>query len=548
MNKWHVLSSMIAMSLFLALRLSDAPAPEFFVLLAILFFLPMTLHFIGQESEEKTESGIYHWLMRIFPIAAILATCAFIFHSPWFGAGWLLYTICLALFGFLRFIKRGLYPLSESIIDSAFMYLSLGGGWFFVYTADVPIMTFSPLMILLTAIHFHYSAFFIPIFHGLLGRLQKKQSVLYQLSAYIIISSPILIAIGISFSRLFDTFSVLLYVFALYIYGFIALKTKFRSKIAKGWILCSAIFLMGTIVLSLVYSTGMLTGKNYIGIEEMIWFHGSVNAFCVILPGIIGWMMERPASPLPKKDLPFSRLFGRGRLADQLMQEGMIDLKRHPQGLVDSLDCLNGEHFSAESVAPVIRSFYENPARYRLKAAVSFHKWIRPLIVMMDPLFKRMGQLHLGTSSIPYEMKGEIRPINSKRDGREGVRAWVRTNEEHQQVFFALYATHQRNGICYMNIALPLPFSQLTAILKPSNDNRDFLLRSNISRSRQGDEGMYFHTSFITIKLPMEEHFQMIEQTHECLTAIHRMKVFGIPFLTIHYDIQQKTTALDRDH
>ncbi|MEH7802509.1 YndJ family transporter, partial [Bacillus pumilus] len=120
------------------------------------------------------------FLMKAFPLAALCATTAFIYHSAWFASGWLLYTILLALFGFCRLLKRGIFPLHELMIDGAWMYLALGGLWFWLYTADIQVMTFSPIIVLLTAIHFHYSAFFIPLFYGFLGRQRTKETALYK--------------------------------------------------------------------------------------------------------------------------------------------------------------------------------------------------------------------------------------------------------------------------------------------------------------------------------------------------------------------------------
>ncbi|MDG3043568.1 YndJ family transporter [Bacillus sp. B6(2022)] len=97
--------------------------------------------------------------MKAFPLAALCATGAFIYHSLWLALGWLFFTMILALFGFTRLLKRGAHPLHELMIDGACMYIALGGLWFWLYIADIQVMTFSPMIVLLTAIHFHYSAF-----------------------------------------------------------------------------------------------------------------------------------------------------------------------------------------------------------------------------------------------------------------------------------------------------------------------------------------------------------------------------------------------------
>lgn len=60
---------------------------------------------------------------------------------------------------FHPFAEKRAHPLHELMIDGACMYIALGGLWFWLYIADIQVMTFSPMIVLLTAIHFHYSAF-----------------------------------------------------------------------------------------------------------------------------------------------------------------------------------------------------------------------------------------------------------------------------------------------------------------------------------------------------------------------------------------------------
>lgn len=538
MNKWHLASSLTFMSYFIATRFMTGLIAEFFVLLAILFFLPTALHFFEKEGKKHKEEGLIGFLMKAFPLASLCATAAFIYHSAWFASGWILYTILLALFGFSRLLKRGIFPLHELMIDGAWMYLALGGLWFWLYTADIQVMTFSPIIVLLTVIHFHYSAFFIPLFYGFLGRQQVKETALYKAAGWVILLSPVMIAVGISFSRLFDTFSVILYVVALYIYGILCMKTRFWSTLAKGLVVFSSLVLMGTIVLSLLYSAGMLMRVTYISIDQMIWFHGSINAFFVILPGLIGWLIEGPKDQLKQKNFPISKVHGRFQMFS-FQEESVLDPEK--LGLVDSLDELNGTTFSADRVSPVIRRFYEDPMAFTLKAAVSFHWWIRPIVFLLQPLFKKIGQLYLGLSRHPYEMKGCLIRFQHPKEERKNVRAWIRHNAKGEQVFFALYALHHDATAGYMNIALPLPYTQLTAILKPFNEKEDFILKSTCPKGSTGDEGLYLHTPFITMQLPMEESFHMKPETDQSLTAVHQMKLFGIPFLTIHYQIDSES-------
>ncbi|WEZ72186.1 YndJ family transporter [Bacillus altitudinis] len=106
MNKWHLMCSIMLLSCFLVTRLTTAPIPEFFVLIAILFFLPAFLHFFYQEEKKRQQEGLIGFIMKAFPVAALCATGAFIYHSLWLALGWLFFTMILALFGFTRLLKK----------------------------------------------------------------------------------------------------------------------------------------------------------------------------------------------------------------------------------------------------------------------------------------------------------------------------------------------------------------------------------------------------------------------------------------------------------
>ncbi|MDQ0817246.1 hypothetical protein QF033_001824 [Bacillus pumilus] len=65
----------------------------------------------------------------------------------------------------------------------------------------------------------------------------------------------------------------------------------------------------------------------------------------MILPGLIGWVIEGPKDQLKQKDFPISKVHGRFHLIS-FQEERVHD--REKLGLVDSLDELNGTTFSAD--------------------------------------------------------------------------------------------------------------------------------------------------------------------------------------------------------
>ena len=76
-------------------------------------------------------------------------------------------------------------------------------------------MQFSSDIVLLTAAHFHYSAFLLPLSAGLIGRKREKRSKVYDAIMFIIVISPMTVAIGITYSRIFE-FLQCSYIYALF--------------------------------------------------------------------------------------------------------------------------------------------------------------------------------------------------------------------------------------------------------------------------------------------------------------------------------------------
>ncbi|MFJ7666344.1 YndJ family protein [Lysinibacillus sp. NPDC097195] len=140
---------------------------------------------------------------------------------------YVLYTAFIALQGVIRFLQRGFTNIAEIAIDIGLVYLLIGGLWFFAYIAGID-TGFSPLLTWLTAIHFHYSACLLPISVGLLGRLHDSKW--YPAVVIILLTGPLLVAIGITFSTIIEILSVMLYIVAIYTLLLLSLKTNFPKK------------------------------------------------------------------------------------------------------------------------------------------------------------------------------------------------------------------------------------------------------------------------------------------------------------------------------
>lgn len=132
-------------------------------------------------------------------------------------------------------------------------------------------------------------------------------------------------------------------------------------------------------------------------------------------------------------------------------------------------------------------------------------------------------------------MDGVIVIVDEQLDGRHTPRAWIR-KIAGQTTFVAIYSQHTTAQTTYMNIALPLPFSTMIGILHVYEKDGEL----HITSSQTGDAGIYLALRHFVWRLPLNEHFIITAKNSTTLTAVHTMRIFGLPFLRIDYEIERK--------
>ncbi len=285
---------------------SKDPWPFLMLTIAQIFYVPIALRFVLRRGD---------WLFKYYFYFAIPAYVS-IAIIQLFSPEWSLYpafiyfafTVCIALYGMSRFFRRGFTNIEEFSIDLGMIYIALGGGWYFAYVADID-TGFTPLLTWLTGIHFHYSAFLLPIFIGLLGRLYKPR--FYSLFSILLLAAPMVVAVGIMFSRWIELLSVILYIVGLAGMITIAWRTRFPIR-AQKWLIVTSFTSLGvTILFSVLYVLGNGFGLTSVTIDFMLRFHGILNCIVFALFGIVGWSMSVPASVYRKPNFPVSRSWGK---------------------------------------------------------------------------------------------------------------------------------------------------------------------------------------------------------------------------------------------
>ncbi|EQB36625.1 hypothetical protein M948_16465 [Virgibacillus sp. CM-4] len=517
--------------LFIIIALTGNHSWYFLLLTAAqLLFVPCMLHIVLRQEES--------WISTYFPYAGIMASISiFILQfsqetsmDTILAILYLLFTVMIALYGVKRFLQRGFAYFEEFIIDIGLIYILIGGMWFVAHIATID-TGFSPMITWLTVNHFHYAACILPISVGLLGRLYKSK--MYKWVSSMIIISPVIVALGITFSVKIEFLSVILYIIAIYGLIHLSFKVVFKSSLQK-WLICiSNGALCVSILFSLLYAVGNLSGWFSVSIDFMILFHGIINSIVFAGFGTAGWIIAPPFSNQRNKPFPRSKIKGKGIIGEEIIK-GKTDNQFY-NGLVDCMEQYANE-IQLDTLSQMIIDFYENTKNYQLFAEVRWKNWFKPLAIIYRQISRIIKQLNLPLSSRRQEMTGAIHSIDDRMDGRTNVRAWVR-KIKNEVIFVALYSSHQNNDQTYMNIALPLPGTAMIGILELSQYGEKLQLSSKKLKYEQADSGIYLIVGKGLFKLPIEETFEVEETNEGKLKAKHQMWLFSIPFLNIDYDI-----------
>lgn len=451
--------------------------------------------------------------------------------------GWVLETGLIGVYGLVRFWRRREFRIAALLRDAGLIYLPLGGFWFAAYRFGMEVLHFSSTIISLTAIHFHYAFLAVPVLTALAARYLDHTAA-FRLTACGIIAGPVLVAAGITFSRTVEMWAVMLYAISLFLYifyTFVLVRSGTFRGLASMFLVISSFSLFVTMGFAVAYAIGRGFGESIVSIPTMVLIHGMGNAFGFVSFALLAWSVR-----LGEPSFPVSRIRGEGFIGRNFLERnGWLDRRADaPQGLVDDFSVYRSESFQPARVSAEIRQFYEQTAAYDLLADTKWHRGFRMLSRLYKRLSERMEQLNLASDgSKPQRMAGAILPVDSSRDGRERVRAWVRWDEaDGKGIFTALYAVHQEAGQPYMNIALPLPGGNMTGILRPEHDGADgLILRST---------GIYFVFNHRLLRLPLEETFHVRAAAGGMLLANHRMRLCGLPFLQIEYQICKKRDSL----
>lgn len=544
--------------------------------LAILVVAPLALSLASTPDRSGRQPRSYLLAAWLQPFAAISSVASFFVGqstaSALLALPWVMFALLVALFGLARLLPRGIVRADEAAIDFGLLYLVVGAAWLVTFRLGAHPLGFGDTIVALTAIHFHYAGFAAPILAGMAGRTLGRERptlwVAYRWVAVGAIVGPPLVAVGITFSRAIEFVAVVVLatsLIGLAVLTLVAIVPTVPNLIARAGLAVSSASLVVGMLFALGYGISWSTGLLPIDVPTMARVHGVLNGLGFAGCGLVAWLVLRPRSHLPAPGIPFSRLASRWKVGPDFFQRtrAVPVVAVPPRGLIDELAEYRRPDFDPDAVDPAIRSFYEATADHDLLVRAEWRAGFR----LGSRVFKRFSasvqQMNFPSSTDDQRedlIDSQILPIDDAVDGRQNVRAWVRTYvRTGAAIYVAAYSTHSLGDQTYMNIAFPLPCGNLSSILRleaipMTNGPSGVLLTTHHASNRIGDEGVYFANRVLPIRLPMNETIRVwapgmagapaAEASPDSrpitVLAQHDVWLYGIRFLTLSYRIARE--------
>jgi hypothetical protein len=267
-------------------------------LLAPLVIAPLGLRLVRFDG--SLASRLLSAAVRIQPVGALLAVVAFLLPiglaAAIFASAWLLVCVIAALgaLGYLV-LGRSLQPVRLATA-AAVGFMAFGAIWLVLSRAGVAPIGLSPIIVEMTAVHFHFTGFAATLMTALLlMRLRQDgdiaRSVATAAALLLVVGSPVLAAgwaTPIHVLQVAGAILVAAGVVATAAVLFFRSASLVTSPGARVLLRMGAFAPLLPMVLAVEYSAGHVFGFPTLDIHGMALIHGDLNALGFSLLGLVG--------------------------------------------------------------------------------------------------------------------------------------------------------------------------------------------------------------------------------------------------------------------
>jgi hypothetical protein len=274
------------------------------LLMAPLVHIPCGLALVLPDDESCGHFQLRQVIPVLQGLAALVLLVAFALSAGPLAAGlalpWLVVTVLIAYMGAVRLLALRAWRLEDICLDAGLIYLAVGGAWTVLSRWGLRPLGFSDIIVLATAVHFHYAGFVLPLLTGLAGNALPGRTA--RCAAVGVVLGVPLVALGITLSAFEITWVECVTASFLAVTGLLVawlqLCLAIRSASWPTRLLfgLSGVSLVVGMALAAVYAVGIFWGFGWLDIPFMLPYHGAVNALGFALLGLVAWISQSPPS------------------------------------------------------------------------------------------------------------------------------------------------------------------------------------------------------------------------------------------------------------
>ncbi len=270
-------------------------------LLAPLVIVPLGLGLVAPPRSVPHPDPLYLWARLLQPYGAALVVASYCLPpgipAALLASGWFMACSLIGLCGLLRIWRDGFESVERICSNIGLLYLPIGGAWLGASRFGATPMGFEEPIVLLTAVHFHYSGFAAPLLVGATGRaLGPSSGVKRRILNFVgwgVLVAPAMLALGFVISPVLKILSAFILTASLMGLSVLTFETLLLvgSKTARTFLAISSFAVPAGMMLACVYAVGDFTGHELISIPQMALFHGITNSVGFALCGLLAWSM-----------------------------------------------------------------------------------------------------------------------------------------------------------------------------------------------------------------------------------------------------------------
>jgi hypothetical protein len=293
-------------AIWLAALLVIRPSPfdvawaRLLLLFAPLVLVPLAFRLVALSTGTADTDPLWRVIRGLQLPAAVSLSGAFLLPQGLAAAAltvpWVATTSLMALFGLIRIGRRPVAPLHELCLNAALVLVVVGIGWAFLDRYGARPLDFEPVIVLLTAIHFHYAGFVLPLvtafaIRQLIGRVA-------QLAGFTVLLGVPLVAAGITTSQLgwgpwLECSAAWLMATAGLLVSGLHLRLVLHQvgSIQTRWLwTVAAVSLAASMILAALYGSRFFLPIPGLDIPWMRALHGSANALGFGFASLLAWL------------------------------------------------------------------------------------------------------------------------------------------------------------------------------------------------------------------------------------------------------------------